>query len=206
MRIGIIGSGNIGSSLGRLWAAAGHDVLFASRNPAKLTALVEKAGPNATAGTIEEAAAFGDVIMEAIPFLSIPDLPAATLAGKIVLSASNYYPSRDGDIDLGGKTHSQWVASHLPGAKLVKAFNMMRAGEIEQRASGVASPALAVLLATDHEDARKTAEQLVRDAKFEPVFVGTLADSAVFLATSAPLYDVRISAEEARSRLRELGV
>ncbi len=201
MRIGILGSGFIGGPLGRLWAGAGHEVMFSSRHPEKLVKLAEQAGSKAKTGTIEEAAEFGDVIMEAVPFLSIPDLPSDLLAGKVVLSAANYYPSRDGHIELGGKTQSEWVASHLPGAKLVKAFNMMRAGEIERRANGEPFDPLAVFLASDDAEARTVAEQLVREAKFEPVFVGRLADSAVFQATSAPLYDVQISPDEARRRL-----
>ena len=204
MKIGILGSGYIGGPLGRLWSAVGHEVMFSSSHPEKLTELVEKAGPNAKAGTIEEAAEFGELLMEAIPFGSIPDLPANKLAGKVVLSAANYYPSRDGQIELGGRTQSQWVASKLPDAKIVKAFNMMRAEEIERRANGDDVAPLAILLATDDSESKAVAERLVRESKFEPVFVGTLAESAVFQAPSAPLYDVRISAREARARLVEL--
>lgn len=204
MKIGILGSGYIGGSLGRLWVAAGHEVMFSSRHPEKLAELVEKAGPNARAGTINEAAEFGEVIMEAIPFKSIPDLPADKLAGKVVLSAANYYPSRDGQIDLGGKTQPEWVASNLPGSKLVKAFNMMRASVMEALADGDGTPGLAILIASDHEDAKAVAKQLVRDAKFEPVDVGSLVDSHVFQATDAPLYDVQLSADEARERLAAL--
>ena len=114
MKIGIIGSGFIGAPLGRLWTAAGHEVMFSSRHPEKLQDLATKAGASAQTGTIDEAAEFGEVIMEAIPFKSIPDLPADKFMGKLVLSAANYYPSRDGQINLGGMTQSQWVASHLP--------------------------------------------------------------------------------------------
>lgn len=204
MKIGIIGSGSIGAPLGRLWTAAGHEVMFSSRHPEKLKDLAIKAGASARTGTIDEAAEFGDVLMESIPFKSIPDLPADKFTGKVVLSAANYYPSRDGQIDLGGMTQSEWVASHLPGAKLVKAFNMMRAGVIEALAEGNGTPGLAILIAGDYEDAKAVAEQLIRDAKFEPVDVGSLADSSVFQATNAPLYDVRISPEAARQQLAQL--
>ena len=202
MKIGIIGSGLIGAPLGRLWAAAGHEVMFSSRHPEKLENLAAKAG--AQTGTIDEAAEFGEVIMEAIPFKSIPDLPADKFTDKVVLSAANYYPSRDGEIDLGGMTQSEWVAAHLPGAKLVKAFNMMRAGVIEALAEGNGTPGLAIFIASDYDDAKAVAEQLIREAKFEPVDVGSLADSSVFQAIDAPLYDVRISPEAARQQLAQL--
>ena len=203
MKIGIIGSGNIGGSLGRLWAAAGHEVCFGSRDPESLSDLVAKAGANAQAATQEEAAAFGDVVLEAIPFHAVPELPHDSLAGKVVLSASNYYPERDGEINLGGRTQSEWVASHLPQTRLVKAFNMMQAGVMEELADGGGTPGLAIFLASDDDEAKQTAAQLVRDAKFEPVDAGTLAESGVFQATDAPLYDVQISGDEARRRLSE---
>ena len=204
MKIGIIGSGLIGAPLGRLWTAVGHEVMFSSRHPETLKDLAAIAGKGARIGTIDEAAEFGDVILEAIPFKSIPDLPADKFVGKLVLSAANYYPARDGQIDLGGMTQSEWVASHLPGAKVVKAFNMMRADVIEALADGNGTPSLAILIAGDHENAKAMAGQLIRDAKFEPVDVGSLADSAVFQAPDAPLYNVRLSPKAARQQLAKL--
>ncbi len=204
MNIGIIGSGNIGGALGRLWATAGHTVCFGSRHPDRLDELVRQAGDNARAGTNEEAAEFGEVILEAIPFHAIPQLPAEKLAGKVVLSAANYYPSRDGEIDLGGQTQSEWVASHLPGARLVKAFNMMQAGVMEQLADGAGTPGLTIFIAGDDDEAKQMAQRLVEDVKFTPIDVGSLADSHVFQATDAPLYDVQLSPEEARQRLAQL--
>lgn len=204
MKIGIIGSGSIGGALGRLWASAGHEVCFGSRNPERLAGLVHAAAGTAQAGSIDEAAGFGEVILEAIPFHAVPKLPAGKLSGKVVLSAANYYPARDGDIHLGGGTQSEWVARRLPDAKLVKAFNMMQAGVMEKLADGQGTPGLAILIAGDDAPAKKVAEQMVRDAKFEPVDVGSLADSHVFEAPNAPLYDVQITPEEARQRLAEL--
>ena len=81
MKIGIIGSGDIGGSLGRLWAQAGHEVFFSSRHPEQLSGLVEQAGKCAQVGTAEEAIAFADIILEAIPFSATMSLPADALAG-----------------------------------------------------------------------------------------------------------------------------
>ena len=201
MNIGIIGSGNIGSALGRLWAAAGHQVCFGSRHPDRLGDLVTKAGPNARADTQEAAAAFGEVVLEAVPFAVTPDLPREQLAGKVLLSASNYYPRRDGEIDLEGVTHTEWVAARLPGVRVVKAFNMMRATTMEELADGGGTPGLAILLAGDDADAKRVAATLVRDAKFEPVDAGDLAAGQLFQSPDAPLYDVQITPDAARAVL-----
>lgn len=200
MKIGIIGSGNIGAALGRLWARAGHEVLFSSRHPEQLTGLVSKAGPNARAGSAVEAADFGDVIMEAVPFGKIPELPADRLRGKVVLSASNYYPERDGNIDLGGLTQSEWVARHVPGATLVKAFNMMQARVMQALADGDGRPGLAIYFAGDDPEARRVAAGLISDARFTPVEVGSLQDGALF-QTDGPLYNTQFTPDEAREAL-----
>ena len=207
MDIGIIGGGSIGSALGRLWAQAGHRVCFGSRSPEKLAALVgaiNAAGGDARAGSAAEAAAFGEVNLEAVPFAAVPGLPAAELAGKVLLSASNYYPKRDGALDLAGLTHTEWVASRLPGVAVVKAFNMMRATVMEALADGAGTPGLAILIAGDDGGAKMLAMRLIRDAKFAPVDAGQLAAGLNFQAPDGPLYDVRIPAEEAEARLAGL--
>lgn len=207
MDIGIIGGGNIGGPLGRLWAAAGHRVRFGSRTPAKLAPLVADitaAGGDAQAVGVAEAAAFGEAVLEAVPFAALPDLPAKELAGKPLLSAGNYYPQRDGQIDLGGLSQSEWAARQLPGVRLVKAFNMMRAGVMTMLADGVGTPGLTILLAGDDADAKRVAERLVRDAKFEPVDAGPLAAGRAFQSTDAPLYDVQLSPAEVRAKLATL--
>lgn len=119
MRIGIIGAGNIGSTAAKLFAEAGHEVVIAnSRGPETLEGLVGEIGANARAGTVEEAADFREMVMEAIPFGRYRELPAEKLSGKVLMTASNYYPERDGEIDLGGLAQSELVARHLPGARV----------------------------------------------------------------------------------------
>ncbi len=207
MKIGIIGSGNIGAALGRLWALAGHQVLFGSRDPDRLSGLVQRingAGGDARAGSPAAAAAFGEAVLEAIPFAALPGLPAAELAGKPLLSAANYYPGRDGEIDLGGLSHSEWAARRLPGVRVVKAFNMMQASVMEALADGAGPRGLAVLLAGDDADAKALAATLVRDARFEPVDAGSLAAGRFFQSPDAPLYDVQIPPSEALAKLAEL--
>jgi predicted dinucleotide-binding enzyme len=99
MKIGIVGSGQIGGLIGRLWSQAGHEVLFSSRHPEHLAELVEQAGGAARAGTPEEAIAFGDVVLLSIPFVALPDFGRSmteALGRKVVLETANPYPDRDG--------------------------------------------------------------------------------------------------------------
>src|ERR1044071_9417738 len=92
MRIGIIGAGMIGSTLAKLWADAGYDVVVASRHPEQLAGLVATIGPRATAGTPVQAAAFGTVVMITVPLKAMADLAREVkheLTGKIVLDTGN---------------------------------------------------------------------------------------------------------------------
>ena len=101
MKIGFIGSGNIGGAIGELMAKAGHEVFFSSRNPDNLKPLVARVGPRARAGTPKEAIAFADVVFLGVPFSSMPQISqdyAAALKGKIVLDAGNPNPRRDGPV------------------------------------------------------------------------------------------------------------
>jgi predicted dinucleotide-binding enzyme len=98
-KIGMIGSGNVGSSLGRVWARAGHQVMFSSRNLAHDKALAAQIGANARAGTPREAAAFGDVLVFAVPYGALPELGktlADSIKGKVVIDTCNPFPHRDG--------------------------------------------------------------------------------------------------------------
>src|SRR5437763_12061087 len=99
MKIGVIGAGNIGSNAARLFVKAGHQVVISnSRGPQTLEALVEELGDNATAGTVEQARDFGEVVFISIPLGKYTDLPVYGWEGKIVIDSNNYYPERDGQI------------------------------------------------------------------------------------------------------------
>src|SRR4051794_3202448 len=100
MDIGIIGSGNIGGTTARLFAAAGHAVVIAnSRGPDTLADLVAEVGDGLRAGTVDEAARHGELVLVAIPMKAVEDLPPGPFAGKIVVDANNYYPGRDGQYE-----------------------------------------------------------------------------------------------------------
>ena len=178
-RIGIIGSGDIGTAIARLAVAAGHEVLIAnSRGPASLAGLIEELGPRARAGDVAEAAAFGDVPVLAVPLGAYPSLPADALAGRVVLSTGNYYPHRDGRIaplDALEATTAEHEQSLLPGATIVKAFNSILFRHIPALAHSAPRTALPVF--GDDADAIARVAAVVDALGFDAVPAGSLADS-----------------------------
>ncbi len=172
LKISVIGAGNVGGTLGTLWAKAGHSVMFSSRHPTELTDLVKTAGPNTRAGSVSDAAAWGDVIVLTVPYGAMPTLSEQLkdkLNGKVVLSASNPFSGRDGD--TGRKALDQGVASadleYLPDVHLVRAFNAIGYASMEsQSGKNKAIPTFA-----DDDKAREVGARLVRDAGFTPVML-----------------------------------
>ena len=207
MKIGVIGSGNIGGTVGTLWIKAGHEVVFSSRNPENLKSLVDGLGPRANAGTVREALAFGDAILIAVPYGAYPQIGkeyARELAGKIVLDAGNAVPSRDGEIvnEARDRGIGATSAKYLPKARIVRAFNTLSYLVLAREAHR-SGARMAIPIAGDDKEALQTASRLVLDAGFDPVVVGSL-DSARLFARGAPLYGQQITAKEMQSRLKTL--
>lgn len=180
--LGFIGSGNIGTQVARLAVAAGIDVVLSnSRGPETLADTVAELGPRARAATPEEAARAGDWVVVSIPLAAYRGLPADALAGKVVLDTINYYPSRDGRIevlDSGRATTGELVQEHLSGAKLVKAFNSISDSHIPALARPAgATDRTALPIAGDDPRARASAADLIGRLGFDSVDVGSLADS-----------------------------
>lgn len=183
-RIGIIGTGNIGSPLARLWVEAGHEVMISSRNPERLQPLAEELGARAWVGTPCEAAAFGEVILLAVPYAATPQIGrdcATELAGKVVLDAGNPRPGRDGPMAVEAVEMGAGLASQqfLPGVRLVRAFNAIAAYNLRSQAHRDGEK-LAIPLAADDQAALEVAVRLVTDAGFDPVVVGPLASAKSF--------------------------
>lgn len=205
MRIGIIGTGEIGGALARHWAAAGHQLLISSRHPEELQALAKELGPNVKVGTPREAAAFGEVVLVSVPYKATPQIGrdfAAELKGKVVLDTGNPYPGRDGDMAVRDRQRGTGVASaeYLPGTRLVRAFNAINSGPLANDAFHKPER-LGIPLAADDAGAMKIAEQLVRDAGFDPVAVGPLARAREF-DVGTPVYVRGMTAAELRRALR----
>ena len=188
-KIGVIGSGNVGSALGRVWAQAGHEVMFASRNLENDKKLAAATGANARAGTAREAAAFGDVLLFAVPYGALPELGkalAASLQGKVVLDACNPFPQRDGEIANTARARGAGIVSAelLPGARIVRAFNAVgaaRMGAAHADAQHFGRP-----IAGDDKKAIEIAARLIREIGYEPVLVGGL-DMGKYLTPGTPL-------------------
>ncbi len=204
MNIGIIGAGNIGGTAARLFAEAGHQVALSnSRGPDTLQDRVGALGENVRAMTVEDAAAFGEVVLEAIPFGHYKDLPADALRGKIVISASNYYPERDGEMGLDGRAQTELVARHLDGARVVKAFNTIYWQHLRDQgdASKPVEERRAILLAGDDAEAKKRVAALIEEIGFAPVDTGSLREGGRKQEPGAPLYNKDVTGGEARRQL-----
>ncbi len=203
MDIGIISSGKIGATSARLFAGVGHRVALSnSRGPESLRELVEEIGENARAATVEEAADFGEVVLEAIPFGRYEELPAGRLAGKILIDAANYYPGRDGEIDLDGLGSSEVIARHVPGARVVKAFNTMHY-ETLGSGGGPGEDRLVLFVAGDSAEAKAVVSGLVEEIGFAPVDIGTLAEGRK-QEPGSPIYNTPMTEDEAREALAAL--
>ena len=205
MKIGFIGSGNIGGVIGELLAKAGHEVFFSSRNPDNLKPLVARVGPRSRAGTPKEAIAFADVVFLGVPYSSMPQIGqdyAAALKGKIVLDAGNPNPRRDGALAEAAVAKGAGVATaeHLPGARIVRAFNQLN-NKVFLSQAHRAGDKVAVPLAGDDKEALAVAARLVTDAGFEPVIVGNLAAGKSF-DSSQPIFLKTMTARELREVLK----
>jgi len=206
IKIGVIGSGRIGGTVGGFWVRAGHEVMFSAREIDEVRDLVARLGPLARAGTPREAAVFGEVVLMSVPYNVVPQLGrdlAAELKGKIVLETGNPYPARDGDMALPAREKGTGVASaeFLPGVRLVRAFNSVGFRTLQSEAHR-AGERVAIPLAADDAEALRVAARLVEDAGFEPVAVGPLARAREF-DVGTPVYGKGLTARELR---RGLGI
>jgi predicted dinucleotide-binding enzyme len=204
-KIGVIGSGKIGGTIGGLWVKAGHPVLFSSRHPEELKDLVAGLGSLAQAGTVAQAVSFGDVIFVAVPYKALPQVGKdneAGLKGKIVLDACNAVAGRDGQ-ELADEVERDGIGvvsqKYLPGTHVVRAFNTMGFGVFAKEAHRQ-DPKLAIPIAGDDPQAVQIAAGLVRDAGFDPVVVGKLADARRF-QRGQPGYGQQVSAAELKQKL-----
>lgn len=207
MRIGIIGSGHIGGNLGIHLAKAGHTVLFSSRHPDQLKDLAEEAGKNATTGTIEQAADFGDVLVLSIPFWAVEEVAekVGPLEDKIIIETANPYPGRDGEVATkvreSDKPASTFVADHFPKAHVVKAFNTIYYEHLKNQANR-SGDRRAIPYAGDDKKALELVEELISQICFAPVYVGKLSESHL-MDVDQPLYNRDLTEDEAKQIIRD---
>jgi len=204
LKIGIIGTGKIGGALARHWASAGYDVFVSSRHPEELQSLVAEIGSHARAGTPREAAAFGTVILVSVPYSAMPQLGEdlrAELAGKVILDTSNPVVARDGDMAIAAQKKGAGIATaeFLHSSRVVRAFNCIPAASLANEANRKPER-LAIPIGSDDPEALKIAQQLVSDAGFDSVVVGSLAQTRQF-DLGQPLATGQLTAAEYRKKM-----
>ena len=186
MKIGIIGSGNIGGNLGKHWAQAGHNVLFSSRHPEQLGNLVKKAGNNAKAVSVNDVfESKADVYLLATPLKAIDtiaELYAGEYANSIILDATNPYPKRDGDMAKNVRdanyNASEYTAMKFNTARTAKAFNTIKAEHLRDRAFKIYDK-LSIPFATQDFESRAIVQELIEDIGFDSVYIGNLSDTKI---------------------------
>ena len=209
MDIGIIGAGNIGGTVGKLWVQAGHRVRFGVRHPDRISAMVSGLGERASAASSLSAAEFGECVLFAGPYGAWPDFAdscAGALAGKTVIDAANPVASRDGAIVDAiarfGSGAGAYTASLLPRSRIAKAFNTVVWSDLRDDAHrrGVR---FALAIAVDDDTASQLVEGLVDDAGFEPVVIGGLSRSGL-LDPGGPLFAKPLTAAQLRDTLERV--
>lgn len=205
--LGIIGAGKIGAAIARLAVDAGYTVTLGSRRgPDALQPLTAELGGNATPGTAADAATAAEMVVVAVPFSSIGDLPHEELAGKIIIDATNYVPWRDGTIDALEKDHtatSAYVQDVYPYSHVVKAFNHIVWSDIPTDARPAnASDRRGIAIAGDHAESTEAVAALVDRLGFDPVNIGSL-DESWRIQINSPGWITNYSAAELAAKIRE---
>lgn len=176
MKIGVIGTGKIGSAFARHAAKAGYDIIVSnSRGPDSLAEVVSNLGSNAKAGTILDAAK-ADVVFVAVPWSVLPQvlqgLPA--WGGRIVIDPTNaYVPPGFTIADLGGRTSSEIVADMVPGARVVKAANTLLAALLAADPH-VAGGRRLIVMSGDDAEAKRVVAGIFSKAGFSTLDLGGL--------------------------------
>ena len=205
MQIGILGSGNIGGNLARLFARAGHHVRLAnSRGPASLHSLVESIGENVEAATAQDAVDASDLVVIAVPWTRREEVLGETgpYDGKIVVDAMNPY-TEDFEIDdLGERTSSEVIRALVPGALLVKAFNTIYYKRLAEDSKPKGTPGrLAIPVASDDEAGKIVVMELIDAIGFDPVDNGGLVAGGRKQQPGSPVYNQPIGAGEMKTLL-----
>jgi 8-hydroxy-5-deazaflavin:NADPH oxidoreductase len=187
-------------------AKAGYNVIVSNATgPESLASLVSQLGSKARAATVEEAAEAGDVVVVSVPVGAFGDIPVQPLAGKVVISTSNYNASREGhiaEIDDGRITVAGLLQRHLRQSRVVKAFNMISAAEVPADGTPPGTPnRRALALAGDDADAKKTVAEIYDMMGFDAVDARALSESWRF-GRGQPAFIVRQNADQLRANLQ----
>lgn len=195
MKIGILGSGHIGATVGSQWEAAGHDVMFSATDLDALRPLVESIGPHASVGNPAEAVAFGSVVLIALPSPVVTDVLSAAepREGKIFIHAANGFGANAVTLTA--------LTERFAGARFIRAYNTLQARVLEN--DGHREPPYALLLSGDDAEAKRIVSGLITDSGFAPVDIGGTADASL-QDPGSPLWNNALSEAEVRAAVEEL--
>lgn len=183
-KIGIIGSGNIGGTLGTHLAKAGYEVMFSSRHPEQLEGLAQKA--NAEYGSVTDAAAFGEILMFAFPYGKLEEVAGLIRPqeNKMIIDINNYFPGRDGEqigniLKKNGWRESQYTAKFFPEATVVKAFNTIYYAVLRDKAFNKPGNRIAIPIAGDNKEAKEELQDIIENLGYDSVDIGFLDDTKI---------------------------
>jgi predicted dinucleotide-binding enzyme len=180
MKIGVVGSGNIGGNCARQFARGGYEVMLSgSSEPSRYEPLAAEIGEKASVGTPAEAADFGEVVVLSVPWDAVDETLAATggLGGKIVIDTTNQYGKVSPPAE--GETGAQHNAARMPGARYTKSFNTLTSGFQAETAGREGDERTVQWLCGDDAEAKRIVAGLIADAGYAPVDLGGTADAAV---------------------------
>jgi 8-hydroxy-5-deazaflavin:NADPH oxidoreductase len=200
MKISIIGSGNIGGNLARLFVKAGHEVALAnSRGPASLKSFADELGTKLHPVTLDEAIKYSDVIICSIPWRSVDSLPVFNVPDKIIIDTTNPYKSDGSIYNLGNDISSSKVLKHFTGAKLVKAFNTIWSKHLAENGNKKLPVAdrRVIPVAGDDKDAKAKVSKLIEEIGFGPLDTGNLHDGSQLQGVQMVLYNRELTVKEA---------
>lgn len=205
MKIGVIGSGNIGGTAAKLFAKAGHEVAISnSRGPESLKSFVTSVDPYIKASTVEDAIKFGEVILLAIPWRRRQDLLSVSnlLDGKIVIDAMNPYSENFEVIDLGNSTSTEEVLKQIPNSRLIKAFNTIYYEDLRTKGNPNTpiEDRFTIFVAGDDSNAKATVSKLIEDIGFAPVDTGSMREGGRKQQPGSRIYNNPMTAKVAHTR------
>jgi predicted dinucleotide-binding enzyme len=183
MKLGFIGAGNVAQTYARHFVRHGHEVVLSnSKGPDSLGELVRNIGSNARAGTVQEAAQ-QDVVVLAVRWEQAEQALAGVpdWKGRILVDATN----RTSGKDAKGRTASEVIADHAPGARVVKGLNTLVVNWIQDYSDK--KPKLALFLSGDDTDAKQKVARVIEETGFVPVDLGGLSEGGKLQDFGAPL-------------------
>jgi len=206
MKISIIGSGNIGANLARLFIKAGYDVALAnSRGPSSLRSFVYELGGKLHPVDVDGAVTYGDVVIVSIPWRTLDALDVFNVPGKIIVDTTNPYKEDGTFYDLGDDISSSAVIKHFPGGSLVKAFNTIWFKHLAETGNLKLPPdeRRVIPIAGDDKNAKEKIGKLIEEIGFGPLDTGTLIVGSRLQGVGCLLYNKELSVKAARMIIKD---